>query len=75
MPNKKNYKNKRGKGIIGDTLGTIGKSAYYVAAKIIDPSNDLRYGEIHQPLLTTSGIKFSKTSGPGTHILSRLVNN
>lgn len=52
MPKKKNYK-KKGKGFIGDALSTIGKSAYYVAAKIIDPMNDLRYGEIHQPLLTT----------------------
>ncbi len=39
---KKNIK-KKGKGIIGDVF----KGIYYVGSKIIDPSNNLRFGEIH----------------------------
>lgn len=36
-----------GGGIFGDIGSAIGKSAYYVASKIIDPMSDLKYGEIH----------------------------
>lgn len=31
----------KGKGLIGDVLGHIGKTAYYVGSKLIDPRNDL----------------------------------
>lgn len=70
-------KKKRGKGLFGDILSTIGKSAYYVGSKIIDPFNDLSYGEIHAPKLGLKGgiipgLTFSKTAGPGTHIIDRV---
>lgn len=48
MPRKKNN-NKKGKGFLGDVLGTAFKSIYYVGSKLIDPTNNLRYGEIHAP--------------------------
>lgn len=55
IKNKNKKLNRKGKGIFGDILGTIGKSAYYVGAKLIDPFNDLKYGEIHTPVIKTSG--------------------
>jgi len=46
MPKRKNN-NKKGKGFIGDVLSNLGKTAYYVGSKIIDPKNNLSFNELH----------------------------
>ena len=56
MPTKRKNKNMKGKGILGDIYDGVKsgvsaavKGAYLVGSKIVDPSNNLKYGEMHVP--------------------------